>query len=66
MPIDYEMRSTNEPDVEEALREAMNNLEWDTMEEVRRRAKSTLETEIERAKYNVYFCFCIMFGFLNV
>ena len=53
MPIDYEMRSSNEPDVEEALQEAMNNLESDTMEEVRCRAKTSLETEIEKAKYNV-------------
>lgn len=56
MPIDYEMRSTNEPDIEEALREAMENLEWDTQEEVRRNAKSCLETEIEKARYNV----CLM------
>ena len=53
MPINYEMRSSNEPDVEEALQEAMNNLESDTNEEVRRRAKTSLETEIEKAKYNV-------------
>ena len=56
MPIDYEMRSTNEPDIEEALREAIENLELDTKEEVRRSAMSDLEEEIEKARYNV----CLM------
>ena len=63
MPIDYEMRSSNEPDVEEAFQEAMNNLESDTMEEVRRRAKTYLEAEIEKAKYNV--CLTVTYHLLD-
>ena len=49
----YEMRSGNEPDVEEALQDAKQHLESDTREEVRARAKSDLELAVEQAKYQV-------------
>ena len=49
----YEMRSGNEPDVEEALKDAKQHLEWDTREEVRARAKSKLQMAVEQAKYQV-------------
>ena len=49
----YEMRSGNEPDVEEALRDAKQHLESDTKEEVRAHAKSKLKMAVEQAKYQV-------------
>ena len=59
----YEMRSGNEPDVEEALQDAKQHLEWDTREEVRARAKSNLEMAIEQAKYRVRKNFCKLLKF---
>ena len=53
MEMTYEMRSGNEPDVEEALQDAKQHLEWDTREEVRARAKTGLGVAIEQAKYQV-------------
>ena len=53
MEMRYEMRSANEPDVEQALRDAEENLESDTQEGRLAEARSLLERAIEQDKYQV-------------
>lgn len=55
MDMNYEIRSGNEPDVEEALREAEQHCQTDTKEKERGEAESNLRIEIEQAKYKVSF-----------
>ena len=47
------MRCSNEPDVEQVLQDAQQNLESDTLKQMRSVARACLRREIEQTKYRV-------------
>ena len=65
MEMRYEMRSNNEPDIEQALKDAEENLESDTREGRLAEARALLHKAIQQAIYQVSLVFPKVTNYLH-